>query len=116
MLKDDLKSRFPNMSTVTIDTYFPMYETIYTVYYGVEYGTNSQDNEIILNLLAHLITISDTHSDGSSIQQVGSDSVGSISTSYVTIPLASDDKFYTSTIYGQTYLMLIRKNMSMNFV
>jgi hypothetical protein len=116
MLLDDLKNRFPNISTVTIDTYYPLYDTTYTFYYGVEYGTNSQDNEIILNLLAHLITVAESKSDGSNIQQVGSESVGSISSSYVSIPLDNNDKFFTSTIYGQTYMMLIRKNMGMHFV
>lgn len=115
-LIDDLKARFPNLDTASIDTYLPLYENTYKCYYNVEYGSNDCDDEIILNLLAHLVQINVNQSDGDSIKQVGSESVGSVSTSYIANPLDNNDKFFTSTIYGQTYKMLSAKNMGAYFV
>lgn len=116
MLIDDLKAKFPNIDPAVIATYFPLYETTYTCYYGAEYGSNTCDDEVILYLLAHLITIADTNTSGESIKQVGSDSVGSVSTSYIANALDNDDKFYTSTLYGQTFKLLIAKNQGTYFV
>ena len=116
MLVDDLINRFPNLDTTIIYKYFPLYEDTYSCYYNAIYGSNKCDDEIILTLLAHLIQVADSYSNGLAIQQVASESVGSVSTSYVATPLDNNDKFFTSTIYGQTYLMLIKKNMGMYFV
>lgn len=115
-LIDDLKAKFPNIDAATIDTYFPLYETTYTCYYGAVYGSSVCDDEIILYLLAHLITIADTFQSGESIQQIGSASVGSVSTSYIANPLDNNDKFFASTLYGQQYTLLTAKNMGMYFV
>ncbi len=115
-LIDDLKTRFPNLDTDAIDTYLPLYENTYKCYYNAEYGSNACDDEIILNLLAHLVSINVTQSDGDQIRQVGSESVGSVSTSYVANPLDNNDKFFTSTIYGQTFKMLTDNNMGAYFV
>ena len=109
----DLKTRFPNIDTDIIDTYFPIYENNYKCYYGAEYGQNDCDNEIILNLFAHLITVA---TDDEAIKQVGSESVGSVSTSYVANALENDDKFWTATIYGQVYKMLTARNVGSHFV
>jgi hypothetical protein len=116
MLIDDLKAKFPNIDPTVIDTYFPLYETTYTCYYGASYGSNNCDDEIILFLLAHLITIADTNPFGESIKQVGSESVGGVSTSYIANALDNNDKFFTSTLYGQQYKLLTSKNMGMYFV
>ena len=115
-LIDDLKTRFPTLDTTAIDTYIPLYENNYKCYYNAEYGSNDCDDEIILNLLAHLIQVNVNQDDGDSIKQIGSESVGSVSTSYVVAPLDNNDKFWTSTLYGQTYKMLLSKNMGAYFV
>lgn len=115
-LIDDLKSRFPNLDTTSIDTYLPLYENNYKCYYNAVYGSNDCDDEIILNLLAHLVQVNINQNDGDSIKQIGSESVGPVSTSYVVIPLDNNDKLWTSTIYGQTFKMLLSKNMGAYFV
>jgi len=112
----DLKARFPNMVTTDIDTYGVLYENNYLMYYNSVYGQNATDDEIILNLFAHLITVAVNTSDGESQKQIGSDNVGSVSTSYVVNALENDDKFWTSTIYGQTYKMLTARNVGSHFV
>ena len=80
------------------------------------YGTNSKDDEIILHLLAHLIVTTDKQSDGQSIQQVASESVGNVSVSYNANPLNNEDKFFSSTVYGQTFKLLISSNIGAYFV
>lgn len=116
MLIDDLKAKFPNIDPTVIDTYFPLYETTYTCYYGALYGNDVCDNEIILYLLAHLITTAEGYSSGDTIKQVGSESVGGVSVSYVANALDNNEKFFTSTLYGQQYKLLTSKNMGMYFV
>ena len=115
-LRDDIKTRFPNLDTTAVDTYTPLYVNTYKCYYNAEYGVNDCDNEVILHLFAHLIAVNVSQSDGDQIRQVGSESVGSVSTSYVVTPLDNNDKFFTSTIYGQTFKMLLSKNAGAYFV
>lgn len=116
VLIDDIKARFPGLNTTSVDTYLPLYENNYNCYYNAIYGANTCDDEIILNMLAHLIQVNENQSDGEAIKQVGSESVGSVSASYVAVPLDNNDKFWTSTVYGQTYRMLLIKNMGAYFV
>ena len=115
-LIDDLKARFTNLDDTSVDSYLPLYENNYKCYYNVEYGSNDCDDEIILNMLAHLVQVNVDQSDSEAIKQVGSESVGSVSTSYVVAPLDNSDKFWTSTFYGQTYKMLLSKNAGAYFV
>lgn len=115
-LIEDIKARFPGLNTVSVDTYLPLYENNYNCYYNAVYGANGCDDEAILNLLAHLIQVNENQSDGEAIKQVGSESVGSVSTSYVVTPLDNNDKFWSSTIYGQTFKMLLSKNAGAYFV
>lgn len=115
-LIDDLKARFSNLDDTSVDTFLPLYENNYKCYYNVEYGSNDCDDEIILNMLAHLVQVNVDQSDSEAIKQVGSESVGSVSTSYVVAPLDNSDKFWTSTFYGQTYKMLLSKNAGAYFV
>lgn len=115
-LIDDLKARFPNLDGTSVDTYLPLYGNNYKCYYNAEYGLNNCDDEIILNMLAHLVQVNVNQNDNEQIRQVGSESVGSVSTSYVVAPLDNNDKFWTSTFYGQTYRMLLLKNMGAYFV
>lgn len=117
-LIDDLKNRFPNIDTTTIDTYFTLYANNYNCYYGATYGNNQCDNEIILNLLAHLIVSADnTSNDNMPSLMAQSESVDGVSTSFAGMQnINLDDSFFYSTIYGQTYMMLIRKNTGAYFV
>lgn len=117
-LIDDLKARFSNINITTIDTYFPLYENNYKCYYGATYGNNDCDNEIILNLLAHLIVSASFTSDNNSPNFIAqSESVDGVSTSYAGMQnINLNDSFFYSTIYGQTYMMLIQKNTGAYFV
>lgn len=115
-LIDDLKARFPDLDEVVVDKYLSFYENNYQCYYGAEYGLNSCDDEVLLNLFAHLITVANDTTDGESIKQVSSESVGSVSTSYIANALDNNDKFWTSSIYGQTYKLLTSNNMGCCFV
>jgi hypothetical protein len=66
-LIDDLKTRFPDLDAGIIDKYFPIFEKNYKTYYNTEYGLNPDDDEIILNLLAHLIVVSANSSNATNI-------------------------------------------------
>ena len=116
---DDLKAKFPMIPAQTIDTYFPMYEKTYKCYYGADYGLNSCDDEAILHLMAHLITVTNqTALTGASpVLPVASESVDGVSTSY-TVPtnMNQSDTFFLSTIYGQMFKMIISSNGGAVFV
>ena len=111
---NDLKAKFPMIPAQTIDTYFPMYEKTYKCYYGADYGLNSCDDEAILYLLAHLITVANLSALTGATPSfaVASESVDGVSTSYFmgNGNTSLNDSFFLSTIYGQIYLQLISKN------
>lgn len=115
---DDLKTRFPEIDTTLIDNKFPIYETVYTAYYNQQYGINAFENEIILNVIAHLIVTEGlTASNGSAgVSVVASESAGSVSRSYAVQPMENEDKFWNSTIYGQRYKLLASRNLQSHFV
>jgi hypothetical protein len=116
-LIDDFKTRFPEFDTSDVDTYLPGLESVYQCYHGATYGTAECDDEIILNLLAHLMVTSSLNSSTTPSQGVASESVGSVSVSYLTIPINSrNDVFFMSTKYGQMYLQLTAKNAGGYFV
>ncbi|MGJ0377352.1 DUF4054 domain-containing protein [Aliarcobacter cryaerophilus] len=116
---DDLKAKFPMIPAQTINTYFPMYEKTYKCYYGADYGLNSCDDEAILYLLAHLITVANLSALTGATPSfaVASESVDGVSTSYV-VPTNMDqsDTFFLSTIYGQMFKMIISNNGGAIFV
>lgn len=111
---DDFKAKFPMIPTEKVNEYFPMFEATYKCYYGAEYGSNACDDEAILYLIAHLITISIQSSlnGASPTFAVASESVDGVSTSYFmgNGNTSLNDSFFLSTIYGQIYLQLISKN------
>jgi hypothetical protein len=108
---NDLIARFPDISEETISKYFSLFEKTYTCYYGVEYGKNSCDDEIILHLIAHLIVNSDNTKNGDTSKSVSSESARNVSASYVQQQnITAMDAFFSTTPYGQVYLMLIRNN------
>ena len=102
---DDLKAKFPMIPAQTINTYFPMYEKTYKCYYGADYGLNSCDDEAILYLLAHLITVANLSALTGATPSfaVASESVDGVSTSYA-VP------------YGQMFKMIISNNGGAIFV
>lgn len=105
---DDFKARFPEILEATVDTYFPLNENTYQCYFNAEYtGTSGNcDDEAILLLMAHLITI-DSASGSSSKKDAISKSVDGVSVSY-TAPAVTNqnDIFFMSTKYGQRYLQI----------
>ena len=116
-LIDDFKARFPPpvFATSVVDQWVPILEPNIDCYYGGAY--TGCGVEIILNLVAHLVTIEGGQAGtggGSSAKQVQtSKSVGSVSVGYAGRANAgsSTDEFFASTRFGQTYLLLIRKDM-----
>ncbi len=114
-LIDDFKSRFPEFSTSVVDTYIPILEDVWPCYYGGVY--EDCGIEIILNLLAHMMTI-ETSSGSSNVQTTQSKSVGSVSVSYAQGFASSNmrDDWLRTTKYGLRYLMLTRKRQGAIFV
>jgi len=115
-LIDDLKSRYPNIPTDLIDSNFVTYEAIYNIYYNAEYGQNKTDDEIILNLLAHLIVSEENTKNGENISVVSGESAGGVSRSYIANAMNQEDKFFNSTIYGQKFLLLTSRKNKIYFV
>jgi len=104
---DDFKTRFPEIDIATVDTYFPINETTYQCYFGAVYiGDGNCNDEAILQLMAHLITI-DSNSGSSSLKDKSSQGVDGVSVSFNSVPVTSqNDAFFMSTKYGQRYLQL----------
>lgn len=115
-LIDDFKARFPDIPTETVDKYLPLNEDITVCYYDAEYGSSTCTDEIILQLLAHLITI-DSKTGSSSLHDVSSKAVDGVSISFTAANLSTrTDDFFNSTKYGQRYLQLIRFDFGARFV
>ena len=104
---DDFKARFPEILEATVDTYFPLNENTYQCYFGATYvGDGNCNDEAILLLMAHLITI-DSKSGASSLKDAASKSVDGMSISYsVPQAVSQNDAFFMSTSYGQRYLQI----------
>ncbi|MBL3520300.1 DUF4054 domain-containing protein [Arcobacter lanthieri] len=117
---DDFKAKFPMIPTATVDTYFPLFQDNYKCYYGADYGVNPCDDEAILYLIAHLITVTNqTALTGASPNfAVASESVDGVSTSYFmgNGNTNLNDSFFLSTVYGQIFKQLISKNIGAFFV
>lgn len=116
-LIDDFKTRFPEFDTTLVDNELPPLVSTYTCWYGGTYGSGTCEDEIILNLLAHLLLVSAKSSDQSGSQAVASESVGSVSRSF-SVPVTANDNylFFNTTKYGKNYLMLTSKNNGAFFV
>lgn len=107
-LIDDFKARFPEFNTGDVDTYIPILSDVWPHYYGFEY--NEDRKEIILNLVAHLLTAElDTAQE--SVRLTQSESVGSVSVSYAaqTHKGGVSYDFFNTTKYGQRFLMMTAK-------
>lgn len=104
-LTTDFKARFPEFDASTVDQYLPTLEPVWPCYYGGNYDIKC-DQEIILNLLAHLL-VGETAASSASSRNVASKSVGSVSVGYAGLTkntMGTD--FFLTTKYGQRYLML----------
>lgn len=115
-LKGDFKERFPEFDNQAVDTAWPGLESLWPCVYGGSYteGESNCDNEAILYLNAHLFKVD----QGSGPAFVStSKSVGSVSsTSLIDPNLSADKSFFSSTKYGQRYLLLTQHRHGACFV
>jgi len=109
-LIDDFKARFPEFSTAQVDQYLPILEPVWPCYFNRPYLACNQ--EAILNLVAHLMAGEIAAASSSAVdQQVASQSVGSVSVSYVQGQQTGGDltQWLKTTRYGQRFLLLTRR-------
>lgn len=114
MMINDFKARFPEFSNEVVDQYFPPLENAWQCYYGKPY--TACNKEIILNLLAHLMTLAQSKG-ASSVRQQSSRSVGSVSVGFEATASSSNlTDFFGATKYGQAYLFLTSTRRRAYFV
>lgn len=120
-LIDDFKARFPEFQSADVDAAWPGLEASWPCYYGTTYGTSSCEDQIILNLIAHLFIVN--FNGGSSAagpapaMVASSKSVGSVSVTKVVDSNMSDQQsFFNSTRYGQQFNMMTRHRHGACFV
>ncbi len=77
---DDFKARFPEFTESDVDARLPALIEVWTCYWGGDYDDEPCGPEIVLNLLAHLLT--SELSSGSSGPSGDLFLCGSVSTSY----------------------------------
>jgi hypothetical protein len=106
---DDFKTRFPEIDTAVVDIYFPLNENTYQCYFNkayIESDVGNCDNEAIMQLMAHLITIDNSGTD-SALKDTSSLGEDGVNVTYNTFaPTSNNDAFFMSTKYGQRYLQL----------
>lgn len=104
MMIDDFKARFPEFSSAVVDQYLPPLMNAWQCYYGKPY--TACNKEIILNLLAHLLTLSRSKG-ASSVRQQSSRTVGSVSVGFEATASGSNlSDFFGATKYGQAFMFL----------
>lgn len=115
-LIDDFKARFPEFDTSTVDTYIPILEPIWPCYWGGQY-TAPCGQEIVLNLLAHMLT-SEISAGAETLKTVNSKSVGNVSVSYSEGYAATSERnaWLKTTKYGMRYLLLTSRRQGAVFV
>jgi len=115
-VSDDFKSRFPEFDAVTVDQYIPILEPVWPSYWGGDYAAPS-GQEIVLNLLAHLIT-AEISAGSENVKTAQSKSVGSVSVSYSPgyAPTSERNAWLKTTKYGARYLWLTSRNAGGFFV
>jgi len=101
-LASDLKQRYPEFSTwdnATIDAQV----SVWPCYFGGQYSACNR--EIILNLVAHLLTVDS--GGAAAMPTATSRTVGSVSESYAQQSDSTNlAAFFGATKYGQRYLFL----------
>jgi len=115
-VSDDFKSRFPEFDAVTVDQYIPILEPVWPSYWGGDYAAPSGP-EIVLNLIAHLIT-AEISAGSDNVKTALSKSVGSVSVSYSPgyAPTSERNAWLKTTKYGVRYLWLTSRNSGGFFV
>lgn len=112
-LQDDLITKFPEL-TDDINTYYDLLVDTYPCLYGATYGDSDCDDQAILYLMAHLISLQST---GKSGNFATSKSDEGVSISYATPTTMTEQYlFYSSTKYGVMFLRLTSKNSGAYFV
>jgi len=113
---DDFKARFSEFEPITVDQYIPILEPVWPCYWGGVY-TDPCGQEIVLNLLAHLITVEISAGSGN-VKTAQSKSVGSVSVSYSQgyAPTSERNAWLKTTKYGARYLWLTSRNAGGFFV
>lgn len=97
-LIDDFKAKFPEFDTTVVDNNIPALESVYPCMYGAKYGVTDCEDEAILYLLAHLLSL---QTSGKTAIFASSKSDGDVSISY-TLPnnVTEQYLFFASTSYG----------------
>ena len=115
-LLDDFKNRFPEFEAATVDQYIPILEPVWPCYWGGDYS-DSCGQEIVLNLLAHLITV-EISAGSENVKTAQSKSVGSVSVSYSQgyAPTSERNAWLKTTKYGARYQLLTSRNAGGFFV
>jgi hypothetical protein len=113
---DDFKGRFPEFDPATVDQYIPILEPVWLCYWGGRYDEPC-GQEIVLNLLAHLITVEISAGSGN-VKTALSKSVGNVSVSYSPgyAPTSERNAWLKTTKYGARYLWLTSRNAGGFFV
>lgn len=113
-LIDDFKARFPEFDVAVVDQYIPILEPVRSCYFVGAY-TNC-NKETVLNLLAHLIVI-ETNTGTSGLKSVNSKSVSGVSIGYSSrTTTGKNADFFTTTKYGQRFMMLTKFRAGSVFV
>jgi len=115
-VSDDFKSRFPEFETTIVDQYIPILEPVWPCYWSGDYS-DSCGQEIVLNLLAHLIT-AEISAGSDNVKTAQTKSVGSVSVSYSQgyAPTSERNAWLKTTKYGARYLWLTSRNAGGFFV
>jgi len=115
-LLEDFKTRFPEFDISTADQYVPKLEPSLGCYWGGSYDT-ACGLEIVLNLLAHLITI-ETNGLAESVKGQSSRSVDGVSESFFEGMSNASQRgaWFDNTKYGQRFLFLTRRRQGGVFV
>jgi len=113
---DDFKTRFPEFDPVVVDAKLPSLEGVYHCYYGLPYKAGTCSQEIILNLLAHLM-VRETSESAAPTKDISSKSADGLSVTFSQPQGQSETSlFFSTTKYGQNYLMLTKSRIGGFFV
>lgn len=112
---EDFKTRFAEFEEALVDQYIPILEHVWPCYWGGDY-TIPGGQEIVLTLLAHLITV-ESAGHGNT-QTIASKSVGSVSISYSPgyAPTSERNAWLKTTKYGARYMWLSSRNAGGFFI
>ena len=113
-LIDDFKTRFPEFVSADVDAAWPGLEASWPCLYGGSYDVSDCDDEIILNLIAHLFSVGQ---DSGPATIAASESVGSVSvTNYINQSMSNRESFFSSTKYGQQFTLMTQFRQGASFV